>query len=108
MKRSLRYRTANSTKLNRFNSAVAFNGDFRWIRQGQTDKRFLINLAKLYEANLKSRQLAVRLIVSTDHRKQGLGCARDHANLQICHLRSILITDKLKFCVDFNDGRCRI
>lgn len=46
IKRSLRYRTENSTKLSRFNSAVAFNGDFHWIRQGQTDKRFLINLAE--------------------------------------------------------------
>lgn len=52
MKRALRYRTDNSTKLNRFNSAVAFNGDFHRIRQGQTDKRFLINLAELSSMKL--------------------------------------------------------
>lgn len=52
-----------------------------------------------------TKRLAVCLIVTTDHRKRRLGCARDHANLQICHLGSILITDKLELCVDFNDGR---
>jgi hypothetical protein len=37
-----------------------------------------------------------------------LESARDHADWQIAHLKSIHLTEKSKFYLDFNDGRRRM
>ena len=87
----------------RLKSAVELDAEFNQTHRIRMSAQTYRN--RLHDANLRARKPAVRPQLSREHRRRRLQFTRNHSNIQLRHLRPILVTDESKFCVDFHDGR---
>ena len=93
----------NMAKHRRFESAKTLNADFRDASRVNICEQTVRN--RLYAANIRARRPAVLPPLTPEHRRLRLTFSQDHLNIPLARLRSVLLTDESKFCVDFNDGR---
>ncbi len=96
----------NIAKRSRFDSAKTLNGHFRQASGVRICEQTLRN--RLHAANLHARRPAVCPPLTPEHRRLRLEFGREHQNIPLARIRSVLFTDESKFCVDFNDGRRRV
>lgn len=93
-------------KRRRFESAKTLNANFLVASGVRICEQTVRN--RLHAANIRARRPTVCLPLTPEHRRLRLAFAQEHRTVLMATLRSVVFTDKSKFCVDFHDGRRRV